>query len=304
MTTVVYLGAVGRSGTTLLERVAATSPSFVSLGEMVHLWERGVQRDEPCGCGLPLRSCPMWTSIAEQAFGGWDAIDIERVRAWQRRADRNRYIPFLLVPRLATPRFREAMNGLIEVLDPLYTAIGQVAGQGVVAIDASKHPSYFLLIRRLPSHDVRLLHIVRDPRGVAHSWAKSVRRPESSSGDDMEQLGTVKAVGRWMSHNLLFTVGGFGLPHRRMRYERFAADPTELSRALGSLTADLHTRMPEFQGNRVDLVVNHTVSGNPLRFKTGELEIRPDDSWRTAMPHGKRLLVSLLTFPLRLGYRS
>jgi len=82
------------------------------------------------------------------------------------------------------------MNGLIDVLDPLYTAIGEMAGPGVVAVDASKHPSYLLLIRRMPSHDVRLLHIVRDPRGVAHSWAKSVRRPESASGDDMEQLGT------------------------------------------------------------------------------------------------------------------
>jgi hypothetical protein len=304
VTSVVYLGAVGRSGTTLLERVTATSPSFVSLGEMVHLWERGVQHDEPCGCGLPLRSCPLWTSIVDQAFGGWDAIDIDQIRAWQRRADRNRYIPFLLVPKLASKRFREAMNGLIGVLDPLYTAIGQAAGPGVVAVDASKHPSYFLLIRRMPSHDVRLLHVVRDPRGVAHSWAKSVRRPESMSGDDMEQLGTVHAIARWVSHNLLFTVGGWGVPHRRLRYERFAADPTELSRVLGSLTADLHTQMPTFHGNSVDLVVNHTVSGNPMRFNTGALEIRPDESWRTAMRPGKKFIVSLLTFPLRLGYRS
>ncbi|MCU1361373.1 MAG: Sulfotransferase domain protein [Ilumatobacteraceae bacterium] len=304
MTTVVYLGAVGRSGTTLLERVAATSPSFVSLGEMVHLWERGVQNNEPCGCGLPLHSCPVWTPIVQQAFGGWQAIDIEQIQEWRRSADRNRYIPFLLMPRLAPRKFREAMNGLLGVLDPLYTAIGQVAGPGVIAVDASKHPSYFLLIRKLPSHDVRLLHIIRDPRGVAHSWAKSIRRPESRDGDDMEQLGTVHAVARWISHNVLFTLGGIGVRHRRMRYERFAADPTELSRALGALTADLDVQMPTFHGNSIDLVVNHTVSGNPMRFNTGPVVIRRDDSWRTAMPHGKRFVVSLLTFPLRLGYRS
>lgn len=302
MTSIVYLGAVGRSGTTMLERVAATSPSFVSLGEMVHLWQRGMLHNEPCGCGLPLRSCPVWTAIVDQAFGGWDSIDVDSIRSWQRQVDRNRYIPFLVMPRLAPKGFRASMSSFVEVLDRLYSAIGHVAGEGVVAVDASKHPSYFLLLRKLPSHDVRLLHVVRDPRGVAYSWAKSVQRPEA--GDDMEQLGTAKAIARWISHNLLFTLAGVGVPHRTLRYERFAQDPTELGRVLGSLTEDLDAQMPVFHGNHIDLVVNHTVSGNPMRFTTGALEIRSDDSWRRSMPRGKRFIVSLFTFPLRLGYRS
>jgi hypothetical protein len=304
VTTVVYLGAVGRSGTTLLERVAATSPSFVSLGEMVHLWERGIEHAEPCGCGLALRSCPFWTAVVDDAFGGWDQVDASSVRRWQRACDRNRYIPFLLVPKLAPPRVREARREFTAVLDRLYSAIGRVAGPGTIVIDASKHPSYYFILRALPSHDVRLMHVVRDPRGVAHSWAKSVRRPESGGADEMEQLGTLAAVGRWMSHNVLFTLGGLRAPHRRLRYERFATDPTELSRVLGSLTADLDPQMATFDGHRIDLVVNHTVSGNPMRFNTGSLEIRSDDSWRTAMPRGKRFIVSALTLPLRLGYRS
>ena len=41
------------------------------------------------------------------------------------------------------------------------------AGHDVVVVDASKHPSYYFLLRRLADHDVRLLHVVRDPRGVA-----------------------------------------------------------------------------------------------------------------------------------------
>jgi hypothetical protein len=304
VTTVVYLGAVGRSGTTLLERVAATSPSFMAVGEMVHVWQRGVLHDEPCSCGLPLRSCPVWTDIVQRAFGGWDSIDVDQIRSWQRAADRTRYIPFLVVPRLASRRFRASSGALVDVLDRLYTAIGEVAGPGVVVVDASKHPSYFLLLRKMPSHGVRLLHVVRDPRGVAHSWAKTVARPESAVGEDMEQLGTLKAVGRWASHNVLFSLAGLGARHRTLRYEKFAADPTQLSRALGSLTADLDVQLPVFDGSHIQLAGDHTVSGNPMRFTTGRLDIRPDESWRASMPRGKRFVVGLLTLPLRLGYRS
>ncbi len=50
--------------------------------------------------------------------------------------------------------------------------------------------------------------------------------------------------------------------------------------------------------------IDHTVSGNPVRFEAGPIEIRPDLEWRTALPTGKRRLVTALTWPLlrRYGY--
>ena len=304
MSTIVYIGAVGRSGTTLLERTIATSPDFVALGEVVHLWERGLLHDEPCGCGTPFRSCPYWTSIAQRAFGGWDALDLEEVRRWKHDADRNRFIGWLWFPRVAPRRFRDALTPLVRTLDSLYGAIGEeaseVSGHDVVLVDASKHPSYYFLLRRLPHHDVRLLHVVRDPRGVAHSWAKVVERPEA--GDDMEQLGTWRAVARWTSHNALFSIGALRHRHARLRYERFADDPAELGRVVHRLTDDLAAIAPEVVGRTVHLRTDHTVSGNPMRFRTGPIDIRNDEAWRTAMPRRARIIVSVLTSPQRLGF--
>jgi hypothetical protein len=303
MSTIVYLGSVGRSGTTLLERAAATSHSFTSLGEMVHLWARGALGGEPCGCGRPIRECPFWTDVMARAFGGWDGVPADRVRQCQLAVDRNRFIPLIIWPRLARGRFRAQLDEFVGVLDRLYTAIAQVVGDDVVLIDASKHPSYLFVLRRMPNHAVRLLHVVRDPRGVAHSWSKSVQRPESASGDDMEQLGTWRAVARWTSHNLIFSLAGLRSRRVRLRYERFAADPNELGTVLGHLTADLAVTMPSFTDHSVDLEVNHTVSGNPMRFTTGRIQIRPDDGWRSSMARRPRWIVGLLTAPLRLGYR-
>ncbi|MDW3214186.1 MAG: sulfotransferase [Ilumatobacteraceae bacterium] len=305
MSTIVYIGAVGRSGTTLLERTLATCERAAALGELVHLWDRGVGLNEPCGCGLPFHSCPFWLEVGRRAFGGWDLVDLDELRRDRRRVDRNRYIPWLIAPRLAPRPFQQARNRLIGTLDQLYIAIGEVATDtgNVVLVDSSKHPSYLFLLRALPSHQLRLLHVVRDPRGVAHSWTKRVSRPESS--EDMERLGTVSAVGRWTSHNLLFQLASWlRVPTQRLAYEQFTADPTELFRRAEALLSggDSLGSVPDLAGNLVELGIDHTASGNPMRFRSGNLTIRSDQAWRSSLPSGSRRVIELLTTPLRQWY--
>jgi hypothetical protein len=41
---VLFLGGLGRSGTTLVERVLGAIPGACPLGEVVHLWRRDVLR--------------------------------------------------------------------------------------------------------------------------------------------------------------------------------------------------------------------------------------------------------------------
>ncbi len=299
MSTIVFLGAVGRSGTTLLERILATTPSFVSLGEMVHLWERGLELNEPCGCGAPFRECAFWGAVGQRAFGGWDALDLEQVRSWKHACDRNRLIPQLIVRRLGSRRFNVALAEFTKILDQLYSAISDEVGENVVLVDASKHPSYLFVLRHLRSHQPRLLHIIRDPRGVAHSWSKVVLRPEGS--DDMERLGALRASARWTSHNALFHLAGrLRVRRERLDYERFAQNPSVLAQTVGRLTDDLSTTLPTFDDRTIVLQTNHTVSGNPMRFTSGPIEVRVDEKWRTSMPRLQRLTVSALTFPLRM----
>ena len=71
--TVLYIGGLGRSGSTLVERLAGQLPGACAVGELVHLWERGITEDERCGCGAPFHQCPFWQQAGKTAFGGWDA---------------------------------------------------------------------------------------------------------------------------------------------------------------------------------------------------------------------------------------
>ena len=96
--------------------------------------------------------------------------------ALQKRVDRNRYIPSMVAPRLR-PAAQADLERYTDVLSRLYRGIGEVAGARVV-IDASKHASTAFLLRRVPGIDLRVVHLVRDSRGVAYSWTKEVKKPE------------------------------------------------------------------------------------------------------------------------------
>ena len=125
MTIMIYLGAVGRSGTTLLERTLATSDHVAALGEVVHLWDRGVRDDEPCACGQPFSACSFWIDVGQRGFGGWDKVDLAQLDHDRRVVDRNRYIPWLAYPGAAPKGFREARQRLLDVLRTLYGAIAE-----------------------------------------------------------------------------------------------------------------------------------------------------------------------------------
>ncbi|MDP9239191.1 MAG: sulfotransferase family protein, partial [Actinomycetota bacterium] len=54
----------------------------------------------------------------------------------------------------------------------------------------------------------------------------------------------------------------------------------------------------------VELGVDHSVWGNPMRLRTGREPLRRDDSWRAGLPAADRRIVTALSLPAlaRYGY--
>lgn len=300
---VLYLGGLGRSGSTVLERVLGELPGACSVGELVHLWRRGVLDDERCGCGHAFSTCPFWSAVG-QAFGGWDpalAVRMEELRA---RVDRTRFVPRLVAPVLSGRARRAELAEYADTWLRLYRAIDEVSG-GEVVIDSSKHSSLAFVLRRQPGIDLRVVHVVRDSRGVAYSWTKEVARPET--GDDgsmMTRYSPTRSAALWVGHNLLFgLLGSLGVPTRRLRYEDFVAAPAAVVGDLARFAGLPAGASPFVDDVTIDLSASHTVAGNPMRFRTGRTTLRRDDAWREELPHGQRLLVGALTAPLLARYR-
>jgi len=302
---VLYLGGFGRSGSTLVDRVVGSLPGFCSVGELVHLWERGLLADERCGCGRPFSGCPFWTAVGEAAFGptGWAALDAHAVVAQKAAVDRNRHIPRLLAT-LAFPSYRRQLRAYAATLARVYAGVREVSGAAVV-VDSSKHASTAFVLRRTPGVRLAVVQVVRDPRGVAHSWGKRVQRPEVTGETDyMPVYSAPRSSLLWLAHNVLFRLfARTGTPAMVLRYEDFLSSPEEQVRRLAAFAGQPAGELPFLASDgSVELAASHNVAGNPMRFRTGRLALRRDDAWRSAMPARTRLLVALLTSPLRVPF--
>jgi hypothetical protein len=300
---VLYIGGFGRSGSTLVERILGQLPGFCSAGEIVFLWQRGLVEGQLCGCGTPVPDCDFWTRVGKTAFGGWDQIDPREMLALQKRVDRNRYIPAMVAPRLR-PAAQADLDRYTQALSKLYRAIGEVAGARVV-IDASKHGSTAFLLRRVPGIDLRVVHLVRDSRGVAYSWTKEVRKPEVTGDDAFMPVYSPSSSGRqWLAYNLLFDALGVLDSTMVLRYEALMSQPRQgLERILAHAGEPVTDDAFSFLGDGfVELGCDHTVAGNPMRFHQGRLDLRLDQAWTTKLPARDRRVVTAITWPLQLRY--
>ena len=302
---VLFIAGAARSGSTLLDRVVGMHDGFCSSGELMFIWQRSLRENQLCGCGAPFHECDFWSAVCEQAFGVQPGeVDEQIAESLKEAVDCKWRIPYMALPHLP-PRSPEllAYGGLVE---RLYGAIRSVSEARVI-VDSSKDPRHGLMLSKLPHIELHVVHLVRDPRGVAFSWKRVRRRPEIHWQVQNMQIKQVwGSASRWTTHNLVAEMlAASAASYRRVRYEDFVAEPVAtLERVLApyrwSAPAD-----GKVSGREVMLEPAHTMSGNPMRFHVGGLKLRLDEEWRRAMPRRERLSVLATTWPLlgRYGYR-
>ena len=302
---VVYIAGSGRSGSTLLERALGEIPGFVNVGELIDLYRRVADHGERCGCGQEFAQCPFWSQVGERAVGGWQEQKLAATRDLQGRVARQRWMPRLLAMPLAGSRFRADVDAYGVSYTGLYEAIAAEADATCV-VDASKWPVQALALARA-GLDVRVIHLVRDVRGVAYSLGKrDVSRPHAvGESDVMTRLSPVEAAGRWVTvQSQAGLLRRCGLRVARMRYEDFVQRPQQ---AVAAALAGIGLCVPagnlaHIGDGRIMLGTSHGLSGNPSRFRDGEITLRADETWRVSMSRRDRLIVTAIALPLMLRY--
>ncbi len=301
---VVYIGGWGRSGSTLLDLILGQAQGLFSAGEVREIWQSGLVENRPCGCERPFRDCPFWQAVGEAGFGGWDRIPLREILRLRYSLDRPWSFPALPLGRLVNP-IGVRIQAYTGILQRLYTAIAEVSGARVI-VDSSNLPSHAFLLRAMPDIDLRVIHLVRDSRAVAFSWRKHVEKQKSagpSAALPRYDLGSSSL--RWLYYNgLTQTLRPLQVPYTFVRYEDLMDAPRDqVGRLLRHAGLIGDAAEPSYiEGHRVRLERNHTAEGNPMRFVTGELELRADQAWRRQMPPRDRRVVTALTLPLLAAY--
>lgn len=294
-----FIAGAGRSGSTLLERVLAQLGGVVALGEVTHLWERGLRQNQLCGCGRPFSECEHWQGILRASFGEVLPHSPDELVRIRNLAVSPAGMARLLSPHLESRARAWARGEYERLLAAVYRGAAAATG-ATVLVDSSKYPSDAYLIQGMPRPGIELyvLHMVRDSNAVVYSWRRRRFRPEIHwKREDMPRHAWWKTAGAWTTYNVLLDrfASDSRLDYRRVRYEDFVREParviSEIAGFMGIGTPDLSF----IENGQVTLDPDHTVSGNPVRFARGTVAIENDTEWRHDTPAARRFAVNVLT---------
>lgn len=288
----VFLASNAYSGSTLLSFLIGAHPSIGTVSDVSGARREDSMTTFTCSCGLRMADCPFWQQLDERLTTTGMAFSLSNFRLgfddhhprWmgrlRARSLRHGWIEevrdraFTLVPGNEA-RMREIgrRNAAFAL------AMMSVSGADVF-VDASKERLRARFLQRYVDPDLRVIHLVRDVRGVVESTVRRNKR----------HLSPVAAAHRWAQTNRAIMRSMAKLsPDRRMlvRYEDLCRDPDATMRRIYEFCGvDPSAAPAELEGSAQHLI------GNRMRLeRIGDLKI--DNRWETALsPHDLRGIVT------------
>jgi len=296
--TIIFIASELRSGSTLLDVLLSNHRDITSVGEIDHLQNYltlspvgpGTTRNWVCRCGERFSECSFWSQIARKHLQETQTDLSELVTASPaKRRSLGLLLASLLIlvaPRkygirlnqmlYSSDRSREAAENCYTVLDHVRDVTG-----GHVFIDSSKNAENLFALKSYPNANYRLkvIHIVRDGRAVAHSI-------ENRSKEKNRRTNYTKVVANWawtnlLIHNLkaLFDDSDF----IRIRHEDLCTDTkSTIERVCEHLGLPFDPIMTELTDDE-----RHNIGGTPRQF-SGKTSIALDERWKTETAAWKR----------------
>lgn len=295
MTRVVLVTGVGHSGSTLLGGLLEQASGIACLGELHQFPNASATVPHECSCGALASECLRWRAIASRWHdyaGGLDPLEHGRAAHGLAQAG------------LAALRGRgklpdgEPVRSWCAEVDALYSA-AEAECDVAVLVDSSKHVGRAALLAEYSRHDIRLLHLIRDPRGVAWSHRKARPPKPGREGERRPGRSVFKTVRRWNRDNraAMRLLTASGRPGISLRYEQLVTEP---DLALGRLQELLGM---DVSGARAALARGaplgsaHAVAGNTGVRRQPARALKLDERWRSGLTIRERLISRLAAHP-------
>ena len=287
---VLYIGGCGRSGSTVLDTILGNHPTMESVGEACHIATNAwLDDDSFCACGQTGRDCEFWREVHRQWSRRVGAVDmVAYVRAAQE-------IEFGLRPSLTRNRMKARDPKYLDyarLTTGLLAAIRDVSGSEIV-VDSSKVVARALVLSMVEGVDLRLVHLIRDCRGVAWSRKKRFRKDvRAGVYKDDQGHGVARSAMVWARANLLVGQLRRSLPSEssiRLRYEDLISQPAVELQRIGRLAGVNLEALAEGVVGGLPMKTGHTIAGNRLRM-AGAVRLRSDVEWVEKLTWRERTL--------------
>jgi hypothetical protein len=274
---IAYITGTSYCGSTLASFILNTHPHIFSPGEMGP--GASAERDGyPCSCGAVLAACPFYVKVAQQIQERGVPFDLRHWMLRYRFSNKPR-IDRLARGSLGGPFFEGLRHKLWTVLRSYRDCVRQFDRRNEafvraslevsakrIFLDATKHPSRIPELRRISSFDLRVIHLIRDPRGYCNSAFKKRGLP-------------IKAgARRWVEVNRAAELQLRALPRDgwlRVSYELLARRPySEFSTLAKFVGADPFQLPDNFRA------LPHHIVGSRMRLASHQTTIEIDETWK------------------------
>lgn len=298
---VLFIAANSRSGSTILDRLLAQIDGAFTAGELRYIWQRSFIENQLCGCHSKFDECSVWKRIVEHA--SLDSGFAGRMSDIARYVDRFKQIPRITQPLFRTRSFETDLAEYIEGIRRIYDAIQQTV-QPEFIIDSSKSPNYAMILRLVPGIDVHFVHLVRDCRAVAYSRMNVKKRPEIHWKEEYTAVTSpYKTALQWNIINHALGLLQRNSSYSLVRYEDFISNPQyevmKIAGEIGKKNVDISF----IDGSAASLKADHTLSGNPMRFTVGDIELRLDERWKNGLSAKHRRAIEYISRSALKRYR-
>jgi hypothetical protein len=283
------------TGSTLLGFLLDSHPECASIGAATGLTTRVDLETYACSCGVRFKDCEFWHQITKRTAELGHPITVFKNDFWSThpKASRHRWLNGLLIRSLGSNSVNAQRDALIGRFGGVRTmmsevklstaslarAVLDVTGKSVFVDTARDHqrPKYLL---DSPIDSLKVIHLVRDPRGNTASIMKH-------TGVDVS-----KAARQWRHYNLeadrvrrLLAPESWMLLH----YEELCADPqATLDRIARFIAVEPTPIGPNLQA------VDHHIIGNSMRLREVR-EIREDQKWREMLDDKDLRVIARIT---------
>lgn len=280
MLKLIYVTGYGRSGSTILDILLGQHEGVFGMGELSTLCRHVWERNEYCACGARIHECAFWGSVVSDWLAS-DA-DLSEHLALQRQ-----------IEPLYTPWRRPGGARLTRYLAQTETLLNRIARKAGVSVivDSSKAPGRGLALAMSSAMDLRVIHLVRDGRAVAHSMTRAWQ-VETAKGlqKEIKPHSAYRTAIRWRLYNAAAEALTRRVGEGRavlVRYEDLVADPaTQLQRigqCVGLDMDDLGRRIAA----RGPMIPRHQMAGSRVRMQQ-RMFLEADAIWQTEITKANR----------------
>lgn len=304
----VYVIAMGHSGSTLADCILGTHPDFISSGELRYLnWQlyrtmdkkATVKGQDICTCEQDFRDCPFWSEVfiqlkrktgndiiadptsfdtayfnqfAYQDRNGFARSYTDKVKGYITREWIEQGWTYKVLP------WSKYIDRWLSNNWILYETMAEV-GEKPVVIDSSKHLMIALLLQQYEPDNVTLLFLHRSVEALA----ASAKRWAAKKGKTANLEKVVEAKRLFEKRIAKYKQKVKNLNYIDAYYETMVSEPANfLESVVHTVGINTDYKRQTNESFFIEPSQQHLVAGNPMRYR-GKQQVRYDERWKNEL---------------------